>query len=72
MTKLMYDYVIVGAGCVIANRLSWIKYVHHSPSAFLNVALNAVMPFNDGNQDGIVHILGNIHRERRKPSTKHV
>jgi len=55
-------------------KLSWIKDVHPSSSAFLSAALDAGMPFNEdfnsGNQDGVGHVLGTIYKGRRQSAAK--
>lgn len=51
-------------------KVSWIRDIAKSSSAFLQAAQDAGMDFNDdlndGDQDGVGYLLGNIHRGRRQ------
>ena len=51
-------------------KVSWIKDIAKSSKGFLQAAQDAGLEFNqdinDGNQDGVGYLLGNIHRGRRQ------
>lgn len=53
-------------------KVSWIRDIAKSSKGFLQAAQDAGMTFNDdlndGDQDGVGYLLGNIHRGRRQSS----